>query len=238
MKLGAEWGDFDPSLLNLETERREIGPEVFMLSTTGETEPFTEDTGVPVEDILLCIPCRAALQILSKEAIAAGYEEDGFLYYSAPYHFMIPLYELLEGRVITDYDIIRRFDPQELHDDGKYFCPYYFGELESAVRGRNIEVTGQTRVSNGLDAFQYIDGGVELAIHETAAHYELSDAAEAFAVRYGHHLHYQNETCAIPLYELTDTYPSLRELISDEAEMIKILKKNYSSYLLACGLDN
>lgn len=102
-----------------------------------------------------------------------------------------------------------------MYSEGQYFCSDYFGELEKASRRIDIHMTGCERVSNGIDAFQYENGDVELVIHKVAANYELSGAAQAYALPHGCHLHYRNENRSIPLYELSDLHPSLNRLISD-----------------------
>ncbi|MCL2082728.1 MAG: hypothetical protein FWH04_05800 [Oscillospiraceae bacterium] len=221
---------FDPALLDRDTERREIGKSVHMLSivSIGGYRPAGED-------ILLAVERKNAPEILSKRAIAEGYEDGGWLYYSAPYHFMIPLFELLRDRVITDEEIISRFDTQELFCDGQYFYPEYFGALGSAEPHWNAEVAQQIQIGV-FDVFQYQDGSIEFAIHQTAAHYELSEAAQRFAEKHGVHLHYTNTTCAIPVFELTAAYPRLRKLFASDGKGLEyIVAKNFPEYAAARG---
>ena len=219
-----------------DTCKTEVAPGVFIVY--GQIN-VVDDEGVwPVKGdaLYLYMELSTAERILSKEAINAGEIEDGRLSYTAPFRTTIPMYELLSRHYITDYDIIRKYDIDEEYRSGQYFCSDYFGEFNEAVPCRDAAPVRSKRVTNGVYVFLYTDGGVEIAIHETVAHYELSDIAETIGEKHGDYFHFQNETCAIPIYELAEVYPDLEEvLVDDRDELLRLLSGNFSAYLLAIG---
>jgi hypothetical protein len=218
------------------TRQKEIAPGVWVVCCEYLFCNHVQEQYVEGDDLYLYMELPTAEKILSKKAIRSGDIEGNRLYFSAPYRYAIPLYELLENRYITDYDIIRNHDMEESVRDGAYHCPDYFGSLEGTVHSRDSQPVGKRQVANGIYAFTYADGGVELAVHEVVAFNDLSDVAEGLGQNRGVYFHFQDETCAIPIRELATIHPALEGLIDDNEGMNQIIEKKFPAYV--AWLDN
>ena len=209
------------------TVKTEIYPGVILVNDEG----FIGVADFEGRPLYLYMEHSTAEKILSPKAIQAGYSEGGHLYYSAPHRYTIPLHELLSSGCITDPKLIRRHDMDETVEQGKLFCTDYFGELEHAKSSRQETPVSGRHILNGFDSFLYADGSVEFVIHEKAIGYYISNNAIEFGEKRGDFYHYQNDTCAIPIFELHDV-PEFEDLIDGESELLDFIGQRYPEYLL------
>lgn len=143
---------------------------------------------------------------------------------------LIPLYELLASRYITDYEVIRSYNEYELINDGRYQLPEYFGELIFPLQ-LFLRCEEHRRLDNGIWAVRCHNGN-GICVHNTVAEIAMSDAALMFATAIGNSRFFWESSGAIALLELADSFSSVDSLVreADRASMRQVVSTQYPLY--------
>lgn len=212
------------------TASKKIAPNVYWIEAEEYDKQFNIETRSCREGI--AIECKTAKSVLPSKALVFAAEADGYLYYDRETTMHIVLFELLTVHYITDYQTIREFDIDELEIEGKLFLPEYFGTFEF----NGIPMRGSTwlmnALANGIWAIKTVHQ-LEIFIHKIVAETELSDIAIELGIKKGDYLCYEETTCAIVLYELSEVHKNIENTLGSRAEIMGIIKSNFPAYAAA-----
>lgn len=178
-----------------------------------------------------------ARETLSEQALQAGVKHDDHVYFD-DVKSIIPAYELLQQDAITDPEFKEQCGSiEQLAEEGKFFAPEYFGEFSEPNTTPWGEITHSHLLHNGL--YMLESGGEwQLAVHQTVAEHCLSDLAHQLSVGYEDFLYYPLDACAIPIYELSASHPSVAELIVSDDSLAHTLCEDYPVYVAMHNLHS
>lgn len=177
--------------------------------------------------------------VVSSQSIEAICESDfqrqeiDCVQYDRERQMLIPLYELLHSRRITNYEIIREYDLQSLEVSGHLLMPEYFGEFPLPPLLRNNEARS-IQLANGIWAVESSCG--QVVMHKAVARFALSSAAIDLARESGPYLIFDGATSAVALYELRGAYPEIERRLDDEDSLYHTLRERFPLYVAARGL--
>lgn len=226
----------------------EVAPEVYMVEAameTGEDPAFLYNGGI-------MIPASVADTILPQKAIEFGEVglqteqrsgPDGapvlvcreFLHYERDKRQLIPLYELLQKRKITDYEVIREYHEHILINEGRLLLPEYFGEFIFPL-SLYLRTAEHRRLENGIWAFR-AKNGMGLAVHKTVAYYSLSTSALLYGKAYANSIVFWESHSAVAFYELRLVYQSIKRLVTDMDSLMDVMRNQYGIYFTLAGGD-
>ncbi|MPM44810.1 hypothetical protein SDC9_91492 [bioreactor metagenome] len=188
-----------------------------------------DENGIEREGIM--VPKDKAKEILSDKAISMAEQDGDWLCYGEDTKD-IPMYEMLQRRVAA----CKRMEAkamemmEEIRRDGKLRLTDYFGECAPPTQ-QEKDSPPPVPVRNGIYFVQ--SGGQDFfAVHEAVADNFMSDMAVAFGNRQGEYLLYDLTTAAIPLFELSQIYEEVGDLIVSEDSLLSTLNTNFKTYVL------
>lgn len=207
------WGNINTAL--------EVALNIYLIMATDET-------GLEREGIM--VPKEKAKDILSDKAISMAEQDGDWLCYGENTKD-IPMYEMLQRRVTA----CKRMEAkamemmEEIRRDGKLRLTDYFGECAPpAQQGKDSKAPVEVR--NGVYFVQ--SGGQDFfAVHEAVADNFMSDVAVAFGKRQDEYLLYDLNTAAIPLFELSQLFDEVNDLIVSEDSLLSTLNTNFKTYV-------
>jgi hypothetical protein len=189
----------------------------------------TDENGIEREGIM--VPKDKAKEVLSDKAISMAEQDGDWLCYGEDIKD-VPMYEMLQRRVAA----CKRMEAkavemmEEIRRDGKLRLTDYFGECPPPVQ-RGKDSPPPVPVRNGI-YFVQPDGQDFFAVHEAVADNFMSDMAVAFGNRQGEYLLYDLTTAAVPLFELSQIYEEVGDLIVSEDSLLSTLNTNFKTYVL------
>lgn len=208
------WGNINTAL--------EVALNIYLIMATDET-------GMEREGIM--IPKDKAKEVLSDKAISMAEQDGDWLCYGED-NKDIPMYEMLQRRVAA----CKRMEAkavemmEDIRRDGKLRLTDYFGECAPPAQ-QESDSTPPVPVINGI-YFVHSGGQDFFAVHEAVADNFMSDMAVAFGNRQGEYLLYDLTTAAVPLFELSQIYEEVGDLIVSEDSLLSTLNTNFKTYVL------
>lgn len=165
----------------------------------------------------LVLDADYAQDVLSEEALQLGNKEGEHIYFD-DVKSVVPAYELAKQGAITHPELSEITEnPERLTKEGKYFAPEYFGAFEPPQNTPWNVYANHQPLDNGI-YFVERDGELMLAVHQVIGEQVLSDIALHRAIGQGEYLLYSLNDCAIPIYELSASHPSVaNQIVSDES---------------------
>lgn len=208
------WGNINTAI--------EIAMNIYLITAK-------DKNGFECEGIM--IPKSKANEVLSQKAAAMAEQDGDWLCYGEDTKD-IPMYEMLQRRVAA----CKRMEAkaiemmQEIKRDGSLRLTDYFGECAPPAQ-QGKDSTAPVQVRNGIYFVQ--SGGQDFfAVHEAVADNFMSDMAVAFGNRQGEYLLYDLTTAAVPLFELSQIYEEVGDLIVSEDSLLSTLNTNFKTYVL------
>lgn len=165
----------------------------------------------------LVLDADYAQDVLSEEALKLGEKQGEHIYFD-DVKGVVPAYELAKQGAIThpEWSEIAE-NPERIAENGKYFAPEYFGAFHPPENSDDTVFTNAQSLENGI---YFIDQNASpvLAVHQVIGEQVLSDMALNQAITEGEYLLYPLHECAIPIYELSASHPTIaKHIISDES---------------------
>jgi len=187
-----------------------------------------DENGIEREGIM--VPKDKAKEVLSDKAISMAEQDGDWLCYGEDTKD-VPMYEMLQRRVAA----CKRMEAkavemmEKIRRDGKLRLTDYFGECAPPAQQSKASPP-PVPVRNGI-YFVQSDGQDFFAVHEAVADNFMSDMAVAFGNRQGEYLLYDLTTAAVPLFELSQIYEEVNELIVSEDSLLSTLNTNFKTYV-------
>lgn len=178
-----------------------------------------------------------AKEALSEEALQAGEKHGNHVYFD-DVKSIIPAYELMQQDAITDPEFKEQCGSiEQLAEEGKFFAPEYFGEFSLPNTTPWGEVTNSQLLHNGVYVLES-DGKWQLAVHQIISEYCLSGIAHQLAREQDDYLYYPLDACAIPIYELSASHPTVAEHIVSDDSLAHTLCEDYPVYVAMHNLHS
>jgi len=178
----------------------------------------------------IAIPIDKAKSLLSEKALSYGVQKDGFVYFENSDKLLAPLFELLKCAAITDKGYIDSVGGiKGVKAELKNRIPEYFGQSEPPVYPP--PTIGKKETAEELTNGAWLINGENIYVHRSFALYGLSEAAARLGGKDGEYLLYEGALAAVPLFELSKTSDTARNVIVSEDSLHATLCGNFPEYV-------
>ncbi|QWU13180.1 hypothetical protein SAMN04487895_11738 [Paenibacillus sophorae] len=178
----------------------------------------------------LVLDADYAKEALSEDALKLGNKHGDHVYFD-DVKSIVPTFELLKQDAITDPEIQEQWEsPEKLAEHGKFFAPDYFGEFAPPQDTPWTTTTHTQPLYNGIYFIEQ-DDEWKLAVHQTIGEHCLSEMAVQVSSGQGEYLLYPLNHCAIPIYELSASHPTVMGQIINEDSLLHTLCEDYPVYV-------
>ncbi|MNW45984.1 hypothetical protein D3C74_232600 [compost metagenome] len=182
----------------------------------------------------LVLDADFAKEKLSEEALKLGQQHGDHLYFDDA-KSVVPAYELAQQGAITHPELSDlTANPEKLAQEGHYYAPEYFGEIEPPRDSAGQELNSSQRWDNGIYLVER-QGVQQFAVHQTVGDQILSDMALHHTSGQGDYYFYPLDDCVIPVYELAASHPGVLAQIINEDSLLHTLCEDYPQYV---GMHN
>lgn len=199
----------------------EIALNIYMIIATDENGK--EHTGIMAKKDI-------AHQTLSEETRKRAKEDGEWLYFDEK-EKEIPMYELLQRRVVLCKQIenATRKELEEIKNNSKGKVNDSFGECLPPEETEGCKKEDMSKIRNGI-YFVKEKEETKFAIHKEIVQKYVSVFGMEFGKEQGDYYVYDLTTSAIPLYELKSIFKEIEELIVSEGSLYATLNQKFPFY--------
>jgi hypothetical protein len=178
----------------------------------------------------LVLDADYAQDVLSEDALKLGERQGDHIYFD-DVKGVVPAYELAKQGAIThpEWSEVAE-NPERIAENGKYFAPEYFGAFNPPHHSSDTISPHHQQLDNGI-YFVERDGSPALAVHQVIGEQVLSDMALHQAGGHGEYLLYPLKDCAIPIYELSASHPTVAQHIVSDESLAHTLYEDFPNYV-------
>jgi len=178
----------------------------------------------------LVLDADYAQDVLSEDALKLGEKQGDHIYFD-DVKSVAAAYELAKQGVITHPEWGEIVEiPERIAENGKYFAPEYFGSFTPPRTSDDTIFATPQSLDNGI-YFIEKDGSAVLAVHQVIGEQVLSEMALNQAISEGEYLLYSLHECAIPIYELSASHPTVAQHIVSDESLAHTLCEDFPTYV-------